>query len=49
MRQFEMRRDPGTSARGHVTLAPTRSLRARGAVAPDNGFRMAEVGGVRLQ
>ncbi|MGA3077442.1 MAG: hypothetical protein ABSG56_27630 [Bryobacteraceae bacterium] len=29
---------PGTSARGHFTGTPTRSLQARGAVAPGDTF-----------
>ena len=39
--------DPAASAGGHFTWMPTHSLHARGAVAPGDHFRMAEVGGLR--
>jgi hypothetical protein len=42
-----LRRETRTSARGHFTEMPTRSLRARGAGAPGDNYRMAEVGGSR--
>ena len=37
-------RDPATSASGHFTGMPTRSLQARGAVAPGDNFPDGRVG-----
>jgi hypothetical protein len=39
--------NPGTSARGHFTGTPTRSLRTRGAVAPGDNVRLPALGGIK--